>query len=205
MRMEPDNASYPAILTFDPPATVANWRPVVNWLLAVPHLAILYGLRILTQVVGVISWFVIVFTGALPEGLANVQTMYLRYGLRTYTYVLFMREEYPPFAFAMSPSDGGEDPRVRVDFRPMLTDRNRLTVAFRIILVIPHLLVLAALVVAAGVASVIGFFAVLFTGRWPEGLRTFVLDVTRWSLRVQTYFLLLTDDYPPFAFDAPRS
>ena len=38
----------------------------------------------------------------------------------------------------------------------------------------------------------------LFTGRWPAGLREFVLNVYRWYLRVQTYFLLLTDEYPPF-------
>ena len=47
------------------------------------------------------------------------------------------------------------------------------------------------------------FFAVLFTGRWPEGMRSFVLNVLRWYLRVSTYFLLLTDEYPPFAFETP--
>ena len=46
--------------------------------------------------------------------------------------------------------------------------------------------------------ALIGFFAVLFTGRWPSGLRDFVLNVQRWYLRVQTYLLLLTDTYPPF-------
>src|SRR3954468_14800702 len=91
--------SYPATFTFDPPEKVANWRPLVNWLLAIPHFVILYGLQILSEVVSVISWFVIVITGALPEGLANIQTLYMRYELRTYTFALFMREEYPPFAF----------------------------------------------------------------------------------------------------------
>src|SRR3954452_19254272 len=147
--MQPMNAQYPATFTFDPPEKVANWRPLVNWLLAIPHFVILYGLRILSEVVSIISWFVILFTGALPEGLANVQAMYLRYELRTYTFSLFLREDYPPFAFAMTPTDDGLDPRVRLDFRPELTDRNRLTVAFRIILVIPQLIVLAALGIAA--------------------------------------------------------
>jgi hypothetical protein len=41
-------------------------------------------------------------------------------------------------------------------------------------------------------------FAVLFTGRWPEGMRDFVLNVWRWVLRVEVYFLLLADEYPPF-------
>jgi hypothetical protein len=190
--------SYPATFTFDPPEKVANWRPLVNWLLTIPHFIVLYALRIFSEVVALISWFVIVFTGALPEGLANVQTMYLRYELRTYTFALFIREEYPPFAFGMTPTDGGEDTRTRVEFRPQLTDRNRLTVAFRIILVIPQVIVLALLGIAAFVCELIGFFAVLFTGKWPEGLRTFVLNAMGWYLRVAAYFVLLTDEYPPF-------
>jgi hypothetical protein len=195
------NSSYPATFGFDAPEKVANWRPIVNWLLAIPHLVILYGLRILAQVVGIISWFTILFTGELPESFANIQTMYMRYELRTYTFYLFMCEEYPPFAFGMTAADTGEDPRVRVDFQPQLADRNRLTVAFRIILVIPHLIALFVLDIVATVLTIIAFFAVLFTGRWPEGMRAFVLNVMRWYLRVQTYYLLLTDEYPPFELE----
>jgi len=193
--------SYPATLTFDPPEKIANWRPLVNWLLAIPHYIVLYGLQIVSRAVGVISWFAIVFTGKLPEGLANVQVMYLRYSLRTYTFVGFMREEYPPFGFVTSASDPGDDPRVRVDVQPQLTDRNRATAFFRIILVIPHFVVLAVLFIASFVVTIIAFFAVLFTGRWPAGMRDFVVNVWRWGLRVNAYFLLLTDEYPPFALD----
>jgi hypothetical protein len=201
--MQPMNSSYPATLTFEPPEKVANWRPLLNWLLAIPHFVILYGLRILAEVVGIISWFVILFTGELPESFANIQSMYLQYEIRAYTYALFMREEYPPFTFAMTQTDTGEEPRLRVDFRPQLTDRNRLTVGFRIILVIPQLIALAVLEIVAWVVTLVAFFVVLFTGRWPEGMRALVLNVTRWYLRVQSYFLLLNDEYPPFALEQP--
>ena len=70
---------------------------------------------------------------------------------------------------------------------------------------IPHLIVLAVLEIAAWVLAVIAFFVVLFTGRWPEGMRTFVLNVTRWYLRVDAYFLLLVDEYPPFALEVPET
>jgi hypothetical protein len=199
--MPPTNSSYPATLIFDPPEKVANWRPLVNWLLAIPHFVILYGLRILSQVVGIISWFAILFTGELPESFANIQAMYLRYEIRVYTFWIFMREDYPPFAFSLTPSDSGEDPRLRVDFQPRLTDRNRLTVAFRIILVIPQLIALIVLEFVAVVVTVVAFFAVLFTGRWPEGMRTIVLNIARWYLRVEAYYLLLLDEYPPFALE----
>jgi len=196
--MEPSSSAFPATFSFDPPEKVANWRPLVNWLLAIPHLAVLYGLRVLGQVIAVISWFAIVFTGEIPESFVNLQSMWMRYELRVYTFVLFLREEYPPFAFALSPTDDGVDQRVAVEFRPALTDRNRVTVGFRLILAIPHMIVLVLLGICAAVAALISFFAVLITGRWPTGLRDFVLNVQRWYLRVQTYLLLLTDDYPPF-------
>jgi hypothetical protein len=196
--MQSMSVPYPATFAFDPPEKVANWRAIGNVFLAIPHLVVLYVLQIVSQVVGFVSWILVVFTGKLPDGLAGVQAMYLRYTIHTYTYVLFMREDYPPFAFDTTAADPGTDPQVRVDFVPRLDGRNRLTAFFRIILVIPHLIVLALLAIGGWVAMVIAFFAVLFTGRWPEGLRDFVLKVMRWSLRVQAYFLLLTDEYPPF-------
>jgi hypothetical protein len=199
--MQAMSAPYPVTFTFDPPEKVANWRPLVQWLLAIPHFLVLYVLGFVSEVLGLVSWIVILFTGELPEGLANVQVLYLRYSTRAFTYAAFMREEYPPFTFDMTPTDPGDDPRVRLDIIPELTDRNRLTCAFRIILVIPQFIVLAVLWLAGAVALVIAFFAVLFTGQWPPGLRDFVVKVMRWNQRVQAYFLLLTDQYPPFTLD----
>jgi ABC-type multidrug transport system fused ATPase/permease subunit len=193
--------AYPAQYTFTPPEEIANWRPLVQWLLAIPHFVILYVLRIVSNVIAVISWLVILFTGSLPEGLANMQVMYFRYSLRVSTYIAFMREEYPPFGFQTLPNDPGDDPRVRVDVQPQLTDRNRVTVFFRLILAIPQFIVVAVLTFAAAVVTFIALFAVLFTGHWPVGMRDFVVKVQRWSLRVQIYFALLTDVYPPFALD----
>lgn len=184
-----------------PPEKVANWRPLVHWLLAIPHWIVLYVLNIVSQVIALISWFVILFTGALPEGLANFQAMFIRYYVRVVLYAGFMREEYPPFTFATAPADPGDDPRVRVDVVPQLAERNRPTTAFRIILAIPHLIVLSILGIALYVVAVVAFFAVLFTGRWPEGLRDFALGVGRWYVRFEAYFLLLTDEYPPFSLD----
>jgi hypothetical protein len=191
--------SYPATLTYDPPEKIANWRPLVHWLLAIPHLLVLSALRSVAEVAAVISWFSILFTGRLPAGIANLQAMYLRYQARTVTYAGFLREEYPPFDYTTASPDPGDDPRVRVDLRPELENRNRVTVGFRLILVIPQLIVLFVLALAALIVFVIGFFAVLFTGRWPEGLRMFVINVFQYGLRVEAYLFLVVDGYPPFA------
>ena len=67
-------------------------------------------------------------------------------------------------------------------------------------LAIPHFIVLFFLDIAAVVVVVIAWFAILFTGRYPEGMFDFVVGVMRWSLRVTAYaFLLVTDRYPPFS------
>jgi hypothetical protein len=94
--MNATGGPYPATFTFDSPERIANWRPLVHWLLAIPHLMILYALGTVSDVVAVISWFAVLFTGRLPAGLASLQAMYLRYTLRTATYFGFLREEYPP-------------------------------------------------------------------------------------------------------------
>ena len=76
--------------------------------------------------------------------------------------------------------------------------QNRLTVLVRIILAIPHLVVLWALGIAAEVVLIICWFAALFLGRLPEGLGGFLTGYLRWLVRVQAYLFLLTDRYPPF-------
>jgi Domain of unknown function (DUF4389) len=199
--METFGQAYPATFEVDRVERIANWRPLVQWLLAIPHFLILNGLQAVSQAVAVISWFAIVFTGKLPEGLANLQCLYIRYNNRATAYAGFLREEYPPFAFDVVAPDPDNYPPVRTGFAPELEDRNRLTVGFRIILVIPQVIVLVLLGIAALVAWVIALFAVLFTGRWPEGLRTFVVGVMRWGTRVEAYIALLTDAYPPFSLD----
>jgi hypothetical protein len=192
-------SSYPATLTYDPPEKIANWRPLVHWLLAIPHYIVLYVLRIVAEVLAIVSWFIILFTGRLPEGIANFQAMYLRYQARTFTYAGFLEEEYPPFAFEMLSPDPGDYPRIRIDVQSELEDRNRLTVGFRLILAIPQLIVLFVLGIALFVVFVIAFFAVLFTGRWPVGLQQFAINVFQYQLRVEAYLFLVVDEYPPFA------
>jgi Domain of unknown function (DUF4389) len=90
---------------------------------------------------------------------------------------------------------------VRTAFAPELENRNRVTVGFRLILAIPQIIVVALLTVAALVVWLIALFAVLFTGRWPEGLHTFAVGYMRWVTRLEAYVGLLTDTYPPFRLD----
>jgi hypothetical protein len=199
--MESLGQAYPATFEVDRAERIAHWRPLVQWLLAIPHFAILYGLQLVARAVAVISWFAILFTGKLPEGLASLLCLYIRYNNRACAYAGFLREEYPPFVYDTVAPEPGNYPPVRTGFAPELEDRNRVTVGFRLILAIPQLIVVAVLGIAAIVVWLIALFAVLFTGRWPEALRTFIVGYMRWVTRVEAYVGLLTDKYPPFSLD----
>jgi hypothetical protein len=77
--------------------------------------------------------------------------------------------------------------------------QRRVTVLLRLLMAIPHFLVLYVLAIAVEVVAVIAWFAGLFTGRLPAGLADFLTGWLRWSARVYAYVGLLTDEYPPFA------
>ena len=81
------------------------------------------------------------------------------------------------------------------------TRQRRVTVLFRVILAVPHFVVLYALNIALEVVALIGWFIALFTGELPEWAHTFMTGVIRWQTRVYAYMYLLTDVYPPFSLD----
>lgn len=190
--------NYPASLDVTTPERIANWRPLVQWLLGIPHLIISQVLGYVAQALAVLSWFIIIFTGRLPDGIARFQVMILRYSTRASLYAGFMYDAYPPFDFSMTNEEPGGSP-VDLAVAPVLEGRNRLTVGFRIILAIPALIFVVLVGILGAICWFLGFFAILFTGRWPEGLRKWALISQRCSIRLQAYMLLLTDEYPPFA------
>ena len=79
--------------------------------------------------------------------------------------------------------------------------RNRLTAAIRLIMVIPQVIVLFFVGIAALIVAIIGWFAALVTGHLPAFAEDFLSGVIRWGTRVRGYLHFLTDEYPPFSLD----
>ena len=94
-----------------------------------------------------------------------------------------------------------DEQSVHLDFRyPDAEHLSRGLPLIKWLLAIPHYIVLIFLTIAALVAIVVAWFAILFTGRYPRSLFDFVEGVLRWHNRVSAYALLLiTDRYPPFS------
>jgi hypothetical protein len=81
--------------------------------------------------------------------------------------------------------------------------RNRLTVFFRLILAIPHIIVLYLWGIVAFIVAIIAWFAALFTGRVPDGLHNFLAQYLRYSTHVTGYLYLLADPWPSFSPNDP--
>jgi hypothetical protein len=177
-------------------------------ILAIPHLLLVGGpglnmgigihesngvLGAVAGVAGIINWFIIVFTGKANKDLISLQQFYLRWRARALAYEALLRDEYPPF--------GDSDYQVEANFPSVAEGRNRWTVGFRFILIIPQAIVLFFVIFAWAITAIIGWFATLFTGHYPDGLWKFGEGVMRWLLRVESYWLLLHDDYPPFSLE----
>ena len=71
----------------------------------------------------------------------------------------------------------------------------------RFVILVPHLIILYFFQILAGIIYLVGTIAILFTGRYPEGLFRFYAGYLRWTANVYAYFASLYDNYPPFTTD----
>jgi hypothetical protein len=208
-------ASFPVNVSIEPKLIGRNrittlFRP----LLAIPHLLLVGGpvafatwfsaddsglhlgagvgaLGAVAGVCAMIAWVAIVFGANHPVELWRLSAFYLRWRVRAVAYLTLLQDEYPPF--------GDGEYAVSLELPMPQAPRDRLTVAFRPLLVTPHLIVLWLLGIAWAVLTCIAWFSILIFGSYPESFYGFAVGVLRWGTRVEAYMLLLRDEYPPFS------
>jgi hypothetical protein len=134
----------------------------------------------------------IVFREKYPRWWFDWNLELLRFENRVVAYLALMDDRYPS-------TDERQAVTLEFPYPDVKQELNRWLPLVKWFLAIPHYIVLVFLTLAAVVAVVIVWFAILFTGRYPRGLFDFVVGVMRWGNRVQAYaFILVTDRYPPF-------
>jgi hypothetical protein len=176
-------------------------RPV----LAIPH-AILAGpvywssrtggaglLGAAAYMMAIVSWFTLLTRGEQLRGIRDFSLYYLRWRTRALAYMALFSDQYPPF--------GDDTYPATIDVREPDLPRDRATIAVRLLLALPHFVLLFFLLLGWLVTTIIAWFSILFTRTYPQSLYPFGVGVMRWSLRVEAYLLLLVDEYPPFALD----
>jgi Domain of unknown function (DUF4389) len=111
---------------------------------------------------------------------------------RVWTYLALMNDSYPS-------TDDHQCVQLDYAYPDATVDLNRWLPLVKWLLAIPHYIVLFFLEIAAFFAVIVTWFAILFTGRYPRGIFSFIEGVFRWHNRVTAYaFVLVTDRYPPF-------
>ena len=150
-------------------------------------------LGLVAGILAIVSWFTILISREHIPGIRQYTRFYLRWRVRALSYLMLLEDRYPPLGDAPYPAT--------VTIVDPAGPRDRLTVGLRILLAIPHFIVLAFLLTAWWCTTIIAWFLILFTARYPQGLYHFGVSAFQWLVRVEAYVLLLVDEYPPFSFD----
>jgi hypothetical protein len=187
--------AHPVRLNADDDLQRSRLTVFFRLLLTIPHFIWLELWGIAVFFVAIVAWFAALFTGRVPDGLHRFMTRFVRYSTHVGAYFFLTGNPFPGFV-----GDQGSYPvDLEIDGPEV---QNRWKTGFRIILVIPALLISGGIGGTLVVAAILGWFASLFTTRMPRNLRQAQLFALRYSGQVSAYSLLLTDRYP-FASPAP--
>jgi hypothetical protein len=206
--------AYPVTVTVEPLITHRNrLTTAFRLILAIPHVILVGGLAfgfasrgstttsfgsetgllgVVAWILAIISWFTIVLTGTHISGIRQFTMFFLRWRVRAVAYFMLLEDQYPPFGDMPYPAS--------VDVVDPVT-RDRLTVGLRILLLIPHFIVFFFVLLAWCVTTIVAWFVIVLSGSYPAGLYAFGVGALRWYMRIEAYFLLLVDEYPPFSLD----
>jgi hypothetical protein len=211
--VEKTNQSYPVSFDVDYPEKLDRFTTFVRIIWAIPALAILTILTSsgsgsfmhtagknaangggdITIGLSIATALMIIFRQVYPRWWFNFALELNRFSARVGAYLFLLTDQYPSTVDKQSV-------HLEIDYPNAKKDLNRWLPIVKWLLAIPHYIVLVILVIAAFFATIIAWFAILFTGRYPRSLFDFVVGVGRWVTRVNAYaFLLTTDKYPPFS------
>jgi hypothetical protein len=212
---------YPVEVQIPPPQTQSRGTIAVRLLLAVPALILAAtlgsgagggwaarkndrggastGVGGVTAVCAFLGWFASLARGRMPNGLRDLGAYGIGYSAQAYAYTLLLTERYPN----SDPDELG--PVWSLPPHPVRLEldddgrRSRLTVAFRLLLALPHLVWLALWSIAAILAAIANWFVALVRGRSAESLHRFLVAYVRYSVHVTAFVVLVANPFPGFA------
>jgi hypothetical protein len=135
----------------------------------------------------------ILFRKKYPKWWFDWNLSLTKFSTRVFSYLLLLTDQYPS-------TDEEQAVHIEIPYPDAAKELKRGMPLIKWFLAIPHIFILCFLYIAVIVVTIIAWFSILFTGKYPESLFEFVVGVIRWSLRVSAYaFLLTTDKYPSFS------
>lgn len=183
---------------FDP--TPNRWTTFFRIILAIPWIIVAYFWAILFTITHFIAWIAVIILGRYPEWAYNFNSGVIRFGVRFYAWLYLQTDVWPPFGLADDPSYP-----IRVNIAPRAEKQSRLKALFRIILIIPLLIISYAVGYAHLFAAAIAWLVIVFRGYQPKGVHDMLTFFNSFYARMYGYWALLTDDYPPIGIEKATS
>lgn len=211
--MEKNKAEYPASLDIDYPKKLDRVSSFFRLLWSIPILVIVGLLtsssagsstneagQVVTQngsgIAGAlfaVTVLMILFRQRYPRWWFDFNLELNRFTTRVGAYLFLLTDIYPS-------TEDEQSVHLNLEYPDVKKELNRWMPLVKWLLAIPHYIVLTVLILGAFFATIIAWFSILFTGKYPKNLFDYVVGVGRWGLRVTAYaFLLTTDKYPPFS------
>jgi hypothetical protein len=185
----------------DVEATMEWWRPLVQWLLCIPHLLYELVLSGASAVVALVMGLIVAATGRVPEKLAAFQTTTLRERARCYSYLFMLHSSVPPYVNRLSAVDPGDDPLVEVSTTPP-PRASRWSGITRPIVVLPHVVVLVPIAIIMDLCYPVFMLVVSANRGLPEGFARFLVGIEKWAGALLAYVFLISDEAPHFGLAA---
>jgi uncharacterized protein DUF4389 len=203
---------YPVDVEIGPPERQSRWATLFRIVLALPALLLAAALGSAFGMFGAgtlyfsgaggaaafLIWFVALVRGEAPRGLRDLVTYTVGYGAQAGGYLLLLTDRYPSSDPALM------EPLPELPEHPVpivVTDeleRSRLTVLFRLLLAIPHLVWLMLWTVPASFAVVAAWVVALVTGSVPAALHRFLVAYVRYWTHVSAYLYVVGRKFPGF-------
>ncbi|MBN2188519.1 MAG: DUF4389 domain-containing protein [Chitinispirillaceae bacterium] len=165
--------------------------------IAVPHYFLLFFVGIWSGILGFIAFWAVLFTGRYPESMFEFQIRLLRWTTRVSASLYNLIDGYPAFGL------NGTCDKVTLEVEyPESLSRGLVIVRLLFGLfycAIPHGFCLFFRFVGTSVLMFLAWWVVLFTGSYPAGWHEFNAGTLRWTMRLQLYLGLFTDQYPAFS------
>jgi Domain of unknown function (DUF4389) len=222
-----EEGEYPIDVRLPPPEAQNRAKTLVRIVLALPALVLAstlgspgsfasgssggsrgrsfgYNASGLGAVVGVLGWFASLARGRMPKGLRDAGAFGVGYNAQALAYALLLTDRYPN-ADPTAMLEGVERPPAHPvhlvgdahDLR-----RSRVTVFFRILLALPHIVWLALWSIAAIVVAILNWFATLFSGTPARAFHQFLSRYIRYGLHVSAFIYLAANPFPGFTGEA---
>jgi hypothetical protein len=224
-----EEGGYPIDVRLPPPQAQARWKTLLRILLALPAIALSSALGgggagsfqfssggsrnrrysgsgggALAFATSVLGWFASVVRGQMPKGLRDAGAYSVGYSAQMLAYVLLVTDRYPnadPTAMLVDVERPPQHPVHLVGDAHDLR-RSRVTVFFRLLLALPHLIWLALWTIAAILVTILNWFVTLVTGTPAAAFHRFLSRYVRYELHVYAFLYLAANPFPGFAGEA---